>query len=297
MFSVPWESRASLERTSPDLNQWEFDNWGSFMIGMRNDTAPYDDLRVRQALAAAIDMRTIIDNVFGGSGVMLNQPFPAVWPETFYTPLDQLNADTQRAYSYDPDWARELLAEAGYPDGFETEIILPPSGRAVDLFSLIASYWAEIGVTLELQPTDEATIRNLERTRGHTHMISYEGSSPHPGEAIWASWGRRDPAHPGPGRGQHQRQLHLPRGGVRRDVGMAGGKEDAVRSRDRGHGPEGLLRPLRRLRRAAPTPAGPRGRGQRRGVPGLGSGPQHHRPSAERQRRPAHAVGTPAKCD
>ena len=158
MFSVPWESRASLERTSPDLNQWEFDNWGSFMIGMRNDTAPYDDLRVRQALAAAIDMRTIIDNVFGGSGVMLNQPFPAVWPETFYTPLDQLNADTQRAYSYDPDWARELLAEAGYPDGFETEIILPPSGRAVDLFSLIASYWAEIGVTLELQPTDEATI-------------------------------------------------------------------------------------------------------------------------------------------
>ena len=58
----------------------------------------------------------------------------------------------------------------------------------MDLFSLIASCWAEIGVTLELQPTDEATIRNLERTRGHTHMIPYEGSSPHPGEAIWASW-------------------------------------------------------------------------------------------------------------
>src|SRR5690606_14365739 len=70
---------------------------------------PFDDLRVRQALNHAIDRDLIAEVVTGGAGTAAWGPLPE------YSSAH--NPDIVGMYEYDPERARELLAEAGYPDG------------------------------------------------------------------------------------------------------------------------------------------------------------------------------------
>lgn len=85
----------------------------TFYVGMNNTHEPFDDERVRQALAMGIDRQRIVDNFYPeGSEVA-----------SHFTPCSIPNAcEGEEWYEFDPERARELLAEAGYPDGFETEI-------------------------------------------------------------------------------------------------------------------------------------------------------------------------------
>jgi peptide/nickel transport system substrate-binding protein len=84
----------------------------AFFIGMNVTVKPFDDVRVRQAMNYAVDVDTIIKSMLNGLARKLDGP---VLPEAFgyvATPV----------YNYDPDKAKALLAEAGYPDGFEMEL-------------------------------------------------------------------------------------------------------------------------------------------------------------------------------
>ncbi|MEJ2749355.1 MAG: ABC transporter substrate-binding protein [Anaerolineae bacterium] len=84
-----------------------------FYIGMNNTYAPFDNEMVRQAIAMGIDRQRIVDNFYpAGSEVA-----------THFTPCSIPNAcEGEEWYQFDPEAARALLAEAGYPDGFSTEI-------------------------------------------------------------------------------------------------------------------------------------------------------------------------------
>jgi ABC-type transport system substrate-binding protein len=151
---------------------------------LREDTAPYSDRNVRLALSAAIDREAISEELYGGYSTILNFPFPAAWPESLFTPLDEMAPDTQRAYTYDPEWAMELLADAGYPDGFKTEMLMESTSIFVDVMSLVADNWADIGVDCELQPTDAGTVRGYISGLTHPHMLAWEDSSATPASAM-----------------------------------------------------------------------------------------------------------------
>ena len=89
---------------------------GISLISYRNGenvTGPLADKRVRQALNYAVNKQSIIDNIFSGVGAPASQ---AAVPNAF-----GYNKDI-KAYPYDPDRAKQLLAEAGYADGFKLEI-------------------------------------------------------------------------------------------------------------------------------------------------------------------------------
>jgi peptide/nickel transport system substrate-binding protein len=103
---------------------------------------------VRQAINYAIDKETIVQTLFGGlTEVSPGQHFQ---PFTF-----GYNPDVE-AYPYDPDKARELLAEAGYPDGFtlnfETTDGRAPLDKAVA--EIAAAYLADVGITAEIELID-----------------------------------------------------------------------------------------------------------------------------------------------
>jgi peptide/nickel transport system substrate-binding protein len=83
-----------------------------YYISMDVRKPPFDDVRVRQAVNYAIDRQAIVDNLFAGFGV----PAAVTHPQASWG----FNPDLE-PYPYDPEKARELLAEAGYPDGFDTE--------------------------------------------------------------------------------------------------------------------------------------------------------------------------------
>ena len=77
---------------------------------------PFDDVRVRQAMAYAINVKEIVDTLYESRGELLASTHPNT--------LEYFN-DTLNPYPYDPDKARDLLAQAGYPDGFETNFDSP----------------------------------------------------------------------------------------------------------------------------------------------------------------------------
>ncbi|MEO1226253.1 MAG: ABC transporter substrate-binding protein, partial [Pseudomonadota bacterium] len=109
---------------------------------------PLADVRVRQAVAHAIDRQAIIDGAMFGYGTPIG---------THFAPHNPAYVDLTGLYPYDPDRARELLAEAGYPDGFSTTFVLPPpAAYARRGGEVIQAYLAEVGIDAELVPVEWA---------------------------------------------------------------------------------------------------------------------------------------------
>jgi peptide/nickel transport system substrate-binding protein len=112
---------------------------------LNNAEKPFDDVRVRQALCYAINPQEIMDYVSDGAGTEIGS---AMFPSFTKYFLPELN-DT---YNTDFDKAKELLAEAGYPDGFEFTITVPSNyTQHVDTAQVLSEQFKNIGVTAEIQ--------------------------------------------------------------------------------------------------------------------------------------------------
>ncbi len=112
---------------------------------LNNAVKPFDDVRVRQALCYAVDPQGIMDFVSDGAGTEVGS---AMFPSFSKYYMPELN-DT---YNLDTTKAKELLTEAGYPDGFEFTITVPSNyGQHVDTAQVIAEQLKEIGVTANIQ--------------------------------------------------------------------------------------------------------------------------------------------------
>ena len=116
----------------------------------RTEGSPFKDVKVRQALSYAIDENMLAENFGKGYYVTTNQ-----WgsPDAY-----TYNPDVE-GYPYNPEKAKELLAEAGYPNGFNTKLF--SSQATKDVFTAVQSYLAEVGINAELVMADEAKIQSL----------------------------------------------------------------------------------------------------------------------------------------
>lgn len=114
---------------------------GETILSTNNLQPPFDDLRVRQALAHAIDRQAIIDGAMFGYGTPIG---------THFAPHNPAYVDLTGLSAHDPDKARVLLAEAGFPDGFVTTLHLPPPSYARRGGEIIAAQLAEVGITAEI---------------------------------------------------------------------------------------------------------------------------------------------------
>ena len=128
------------------------------------------DARVRQAFNYAIDRETILQTYYNGFGQVSTQTFnpaSAAW-------LDELN----ERYPYDPEMARELLAEAGYPDGFTIPISYS-EGFMSPLVPIVSQYLAEVGITVEQVPINGFANGGLETLIGQpAFMLSFSTNIP-----------------------------------------------------------------------------------------------------------------------
>ncbi len=108
---------------------------------------PLADVRVRQALAHAVDWAAAVETA---GGVVFQLADSCIAPTVeYYTPIG--------VYEYDVELAKELLAEAGYADGFTINAINEEIPAAVRLLEIMQQYFAEVGVTMNIQVVDNAT--------------------------------------------------------------------------------------------------------------------------------------------
>nr|WP_275983917.1 ABC transporter substrate-binding protein [Paenibacillus hamazuiensis] len=116
----------------------------------RTKGSPFADVRVRQAMSYAIDEKAIAETFGKGYYVTTNQ-WGAPDAVTY-------NRDVA-GYPYNPQKAKQLLAEAGYPNGFKTKLFSGASTK--DPFTAVQSYLAAVGINAELVVVDEAKVQDL----------------------------------------------------------------------------------------------------------------------------------------
>ncbi len=118
-------------------------------IGYNLERELFEDVRVRQALNHAIDKEAIIETIFQGVGSPSTAPIvPAIFGYTEVGP-----------YEYDPEKAMDLLAEAGYEDGFEMELYHPTGRYPMDdtVIETVQAMLSEIGIDASLTTYDWGT--------------------------------------------------------------------------------------------------------------------------------------------
>jgi peptide/nickel transport system substrate-binding protein len=114
---------------------------GETILATNNKKPPFDNLKVRQAIAHAIDRDALIQGTLNGYGTPIGAPF---------APHNPYYVDLTNTYPLDLEKAKALLAEAGLPDGFSATLKLPPVGYARTGGQIIASQLGKIGIKLEL---------------------------------------------------------------------------------------------------------------------------------------------------
>ena len=139
----------TLKQKRPRLQTVEYPNLVMQHISMRTDKTPFSDVRVRRAMSLAINRPAIIDAVYEGAGV-LNPPVPAALKE-WSVPMDQLGEGAQY-YKFDLARARKLLAEAGYPNGFQANIEWATYGSqiVIDTAQLVLKQLKDVGIDAKL---------------------------------------------------------------------------------------------------------------------------------------------------
>ena len=144
----------SLRQTNPEINMWTFEFRAGTGFAFNNvNNLPFNDIRVRRAMQMAMDLETINETFFGGLGDPTPNGFFANSKLGIGTPFDQWTEEIKPYYRYDPEGAKQLLAEAGYPDGFKTRLDYDVRGD-LSYAELVANYWREIGVEVEIHTVD-----------------------------------------------------------------------------------------------------------------------------------------------
>lgn len=121
---------------NPDLTLYEAPSLTAFYISMNMNSEPFTDQRVRDAINLAIDRQLIIDTIASGSGEAADAIIaPAVFG--YHSP---------GAYEYNPEKAKELLAEAGYADGFETNLCVNDNQIRIEVCQAIQAMLQDVGI-------------------------------------------------------------------------------------------------------------------------------------------------------
>ncbi|MEX2144595.1 MAG: ABC transporter substrate-binding protein [Anaerolineales bacterium] len=179
------------------LIPWE--NPNIFYVGFTNTFSPFDDPVVRQAIAMGIDRQRIVDNFYPGGSEVASHFTPCSIPN---------GCEGDAWYDFDPEAARAMLADAGYPDGFETSIFyrdvfrvyLPEPGLvAVELQAQLAD---NLGITAEVVPMEsgEFIAASTDGQLDGIHLLGWGADYPHVTNFLDFHFGASNPqfgdAHP-----------------------------------------------------------------------------------------------------
>jgi peptide/nickel transport system substrate-binding protein len=165
-IAIPFNQISQL-KANPDLKVGVADVFRIELVQLNTTKKPFDDVRVRQALNEAVDKDGIIQSVLYGNA----KPAVSALPVMRYHNTDL------KPYPYDPEKAKALLAEAGYPNGFSTSMLFPAGGVTYrSVATVIQDNLQKVGVKVELQAIEGGTQFSTTKAGNFEMSLSYATS-------------------------------------------------------------------------------------------------------------------------
>jgi dipeptide transport system substrate-binding protein len=181
---MPYPNPADIEqmKNDKDIKVLTQEGLNVGYLGFNTQKKPFTDVRVRQALSYATDKQAIVDAVFQSAGKVAKNPIPpTMW---------SYNKDVVD-YSYDVVKAKKLLADAGYPDGFKTNIWAMPVSRPYNpnarrMAEIIQEDWKKVGVEAEIVSYEWGEYLNRTKAGEHdTFLMGWTGDNGDPDNFLY----------------------------------------------------------------------------------------------------------------
>jgi peptide/nickel transport system substrate-binding protein len=136
-----------------------------------NSSLPFADKRVRQALMYATDFTSLQKDYYRGDAEIQSFPNPynREYKDIFY-PLAEQPQSVQDLYKYNPEKAKALLKEAGYPNGFKANLVCWNDANQVDLVTTYKGMWSKVGVDVTLQPKEYSVYTSMNTSMSWEEM-------------------------------------------------------------------------------------------------------------------------------
>lgn len=185
---MPYPNPADLDaiRKDPNVQVLEQPGLNVGYLSYNTTKKPFDDVRVRKAINMAINKKAIIDGVYLSTGVAAKNPIPP----TMWSYNDAVKDDP-----YDPEAARKLLAQAGFPDGFSTDLWAMPVQRpynpnAKRIAELMQADLAKINVKAEIKSFEWGEYRKrLQAGEHQMGMLGWTGDNGDPDNFLYTLLG------------------------------------------------------------------------------------------------------------
>ena len=156
MDALTLNQSLAMQKTNPEILQFTIPAAAANTIDPRNDVAPFKDIKVREAMQMSLDLKTIASTFYAGTA----DPWPSSLTSNYLSglgwPYQQWPQDLKDEYAYNPTKAKQLLAAAGFPNGFNTDLVAA-SDSDLDLAQIVKSYFAAIGINMEIRVMDAAS--------------------------------------------------------------------------------------------------------------------------------------------
>ncbi len=148
-----------------------------FYIAINTTRGPLADVRVRRALNHAVNVETILSTIMAGRGVRAAGAIP---------PGVSGHDPSRKPYEYDPERARQLLAEAGYPDGFPLQLWRSQRTEIARVSQAVQQALGAVGITVEILERDATSVRAAVRN-GETDLFigDWYADYPDPENFTW----------------------------------------------------------------------------------------------------------------
>jgi dipeptide transport system substrate-binding protein len=185
---MPYPNPADLDaiRKDPNVQVLEQPGLNVGYLSFNTTKKPFDDVRVRKAVSMAINKKAIIDGVYLSTGVAAKNPIPpSMWSYN----------DAVKDDPYDPEAAKKLLAQAGFPDGFSTDLWAMPVQRpynpnAKRIAELMQADLAKINVKAEIKSFEWGEYRKrLQAGEHQMGMMGWTGDNGDPDNFLYTLLG------------------------------------------------------------------------------------------------------------
>jgi peptide/nickel transport system substrate-binding protein len=166
--NIRWQNVDQLKKSAPALKWSKWLSMSGTFLSLRVDTKPFDDIRVRRALNMAVNKKEIVSAYYNGHAELFAYPQHPDY-KGYFEPLEAMPLSVKELFEYNPEQAKKLLREAGVPNGFSFKVqVCSCNPDHMDLLPLIAAYFEQVGVRIEIQPMEYGAFLSAMTTKTNT---------------------------------------------------------------------------------------------------------------------------------